>query len=41
MRLPTINLCELRKWKERNFQGRLEFIDWYAERLKKNENAKP
>ncbi len=35
MRLPTINLGELRKLKERNFRERLEFIDWYAEWLKR------
>ncbi|HJX06300.1 MAG TPA: hypothetical protein VJ461_06335 [Candidatus Nanoarchaeia archaeon] len=35
MRKPKINLKELKKLKEDNFRERLEFIDKYAEWLKK------
>lgn len=40
MRAPKINLKELKKFKEENFKGRLEFIDKYAEWLKKTPNRK-
>ena len=38
--LPKIDLKELVEEKKRNFQQRLEFIDWYAEWLKKTPNKK-
>ena len=38
MRLPKIDLRELRKFKERNFKERLEFLDRYAEWVKKKSN---
>jgi len=34
MNLPEIDLDELRRRKERNFQERLKFIDFYVEWLK-------
>ncbi len=40
MKLPRISLKELEKWKEDNFKARLEFIDTYAERMKKSSNKK-
>ena len=36
MKTPNIDLEELRKMKEENFRQRLEFIDMYADWLKKN-----
>ena len=36
MNLPRIDLEELRKLKEDNFKDRLEFIEKYANWLKKN-----
>jgi hypothetical protein len=39
-RLPEIDLEELKKLKEQNFKERLEFLDWYAEWVKKSNNAK-
>ncbi len=38
MKLPEIDLEELKKFKEDNFKERLEFISKYAEWLKKKSN---
>lgn len=38
--LPEIDLEELKRQKEQNFKERLEFLDFYAEWLKKTPNAK-
>ena len=38
MKAPEINLEELKKFKEKNFEERLKFIDLYTEWLKKNSN---
>ena len=38
MKVPDIDLEELRKLKEENFKDRLEFIDKYAKWLKKTKN---
>ncbi|MBI2545932.1 hypothetical protein HYV81_02020 [Candidatus Woesearchaeota archaeon] len=38
MKLPEIDLEELKRMKEQNFRERLEFIDLYAEWLKKTSN---
>ncbi len=38
MKLPTIDLKELKKQKEKNFEERLQFIDMYVEWLKKTPN---
>jgi len=38
MKLPKIDLEELKKQKEENFKQRLEFIDKYVEWLKKTPN---
>jgi len=40
MKIPDINLKELKKLREDNFKERLEFIDRYAEWLKKTPNKK-
>ena len=40
MKLPKIDLEQLRKQKEENFKDRLEFIDLYTEWLKKQPNRK-
>lgn len=40
MKLPKINIKELKKLKEDNFKERLEFIDKYADWMKKNTNKK-
>lgn len=40
MKLPNIDLEELKKFKEKNFKDRLEFIDKYSEWVKKNSNKK-
>ena len=40
MKIPKINLKELKKLKEDNFKERLEFIDKYADWMKKNTNKK-
>lgn len=40
MRFPKIDLKELEKFKEKNFKERLEFIDKYAEWVKKQPNKK-
>jgi len=40
MKLPKINIKELKKQKEENFRARLEFIDRYAEWVKKTPNKK-
>lgn len=39
-KLPEINLQELEKMKEENFRERLEFLDRYADWVKKTDNAK-
>ena len=36
MKAPEIDLEELERWKEKNFQERLEFLDWYADWMKKH-----
>ena len=36
MKAPEIDLEELKRMKEENFRQRLEFIDFYAEWLKKS-----
>jgi len=38
MKLPDIDLEELKKSKEKNFKERLEFIDFYANWVKKTPN---
>lgn len=38
MDLPTIDLDELRRQKERNFEERLAFIDFYTAWLQKTDN---
>ena len=38
--LPKIDLKELADEKKRNFQQRLEFIDWYVNWLKRMPNKK-
>jgi len=38
MKLPKIDLEELKKQKEENFKQRLEFIDKYVEWIKKTPN---
>lgn len=38
MKVPNINLEEMKKFKEKNFKERLEFIDKYAEWVKKKSN---
>jgi len=40
MRIPNIDLEELKRIKEENFKERLEFIDKYVEWLKKTSNKK-
>jgi len=40
MKLPDIDLKELKKKKEQNFKDRLEFIDKYVDWMKKNSNKK-
>jgi len=40
MKLPDIDLEELEQFKEQNFKERLEFIDKYAEWVRKNNNSK-
>ena len=39
MKTPDIDLEELKRFKENNFKERLEFIDMYAEWIKKNSNS--
>ncbi|MEO9363147.1 MAG: hypothetical protein ABI348_04525 [Nitrososphaera sp.] len=39
-KLPEINLKELEKLKEENFRERLEFLDKYADWVKKTNNSK-
>lgn len=39
-KLPEIDLEELKRFKEQNFKERLEFIEKYAEWVKKNSNKK-
>ncbi|MBI4454196.1 hypothetical protein HY636_06130 [Candidatus Woesearchaeota archaeon] len=38
MKLPHIDLKELKRLKEENFKERLKFIDWYTNWLKKSSN---
>jgi hypothetical protein len=38
MKTPEINLEELQKQKEDNFQDRMEFVKKYAEWIKKTKN---
>lgn len=40
MKTPKIDLKKLKKFKEKNFKERLEFIDKYTEWLKKKPNKK-
>ena len=40
MKLPRIDIKELEKMKEDNFKDRLEFIDKYAQWVKRTENSK-
>jgi len=40
MKIPDIDIEKLKKFKEKNFQDRLEFIKKYAEWLKKTPNKK-
>ena len=40
MKLPKINIKELEKIKKDNFKERLEFIDKYADWMKKSTNKK-
>jgi len=40
MKLPKIDLKELKKIKEENFKERLKFIDKYSEWVKKNQDKK-
>jgi len=40
MKTPKIDLEELKKFKEQNFKERMEFIDKYADWIKKNSNKK-
>ena len=40
MKIPDIDLEELKKLKEDNFRERLKFIDKYAEWVKKTPNKK-
>jgi hypothetical protein len=36
--VPEIDLEELKKFKEKNFQDRLKFIEWYSNEVKKKSN---
>jgi len=40
MKIPDIDIEKLKKFKEKNFNDRLEFIKKYAEWLKKTPNKK-
>lgn len=40
MKTPNVDIEELEKFKKKNFQERLDFIDNYTEWLKKNPNKK-
>jgi len=40
MKTPNIDLEQLKKFKEKNFKERLEFIDKYTDWLKKTPNKK-
>lgn len=40
MKLPKIDLKELKRLKKQNFQERLHFIDMYAEWVKTHKNKK-
>ncbi|MFH1100600.1 MAG: hypothetical protein V1726_00990 [Methanobacteriota archaeon] len=40
MKTPQINLKELKKLKEENFRERLEFLEKYAQWVKKTSNKK-
>lgn len=39
MKLPKINLEELKKFRKENFLERLKFIDEYADWLKKHQKS--
>ncbi|MBS3054479.1 MAG: hypothetical protein J4431_03010 [Candidatus Aenigmarchaeota archaeon] len=36
MKAPKIDIEEMKKWKQRNFEERMKFIDEYVEWLRKN-----
>ena len=40
MKIPDIDIEKLKKFKEKNFKERLEFLKKYAEWLKKTPNKK-
>ncbi|MBS3095573.1 hypothetical protein J4231_02755 [Candidatus Woesearchaeota archaeon] len=40
MKLPKVDIEELKKFKKENFKERLKFIDFYVEWLKKTPNKK-
>ena len=40
MKVPDIDIEKLRKFKEKNFQERLDFLKKYAKWVKKNKNKK-
>ena len=40
MKVPKIDLKELKKLKQENFEERLRFIDMYADWIKKTSNRK-
>ncbi len=40
MKIPNIDVEKLKKFREKNFKERLEFIDKYAEWVKKQPNKK-
>ncbi|MBI4021077.1 MAG: hypothetical protein HY369_02450 [Candidatus Aenigmarchaeota archaeon] len=39
MKTPKIDLKQLKRQKRENFHDRLEFVDFYADWVKKQENA--
>jgi len=41
MKMPKIDLEELKRLKEENFRERLEFIDLYAEWILRKKAARP
>ena len=40
MKLPNVDLGEIKKQKEQNFKNRLEFVKFYSEWIKKTSNKK-
>lgn len=40
MKIPKIDMEELKKFKEENFKDRLKFIEKYSKWMKKNSNKK-